>query len=288
MSQWVRLWDDMPTDPKWRVVSRRAGRPLPEVLSVFVFMMTNAGANATERGRMINWSDEDVAAALDMEAEHVSAIREAMQGKTLEGDCLRGWERRQPKREDNSSERARAWRDEKKRRLEEERENERARTQPNAEKPPDADAETDSELQPLESSNELSAGSSTALPLDLTPQPEILDLRKARERKAESDLDLLDKITDLWNAWARRFGSPQVERLTPKRGMHCRRRLEDLKAYGHDAPEAAFSFLLEKCSLSFYARGSPRKPLDFDQLMREDFMTKMLEGVYEYREARRV
>ena len=143
------------------------------------------------------------------------------------------------------------------------------------------------EIRPLESSNELSSGSSAALPLDPPLLPGVLDLKKARERKTESDLDLLDKITDLWNAWARRFGSPQVERLTPKRGMHCRRRLEDLKAYGHDAPEAAFSFLLEKCSLSFYARGSPRKPLDFDQLMREDFMTKMLEGVYEYREARR-
>ncbi len=51
MSQWVRLWDDMPTDPKWRVIARRSGRPLSEVISVFVFMMTNAGANATERGR---------------------------------------------------------------------------------------------------------------------------------------------------------------------------------------------------------------------------------------------
>ncbi len=93
MSQWVRLLDDMPTDPKWRVVSRRAGRPLPEVLSVFVFMMTNAGANANERGRMLNWSDEDVGAALDMDAEHVASIREAMQGKTLEGDRLSGWDR---------------------------------------------------------------------------------------------------------------------------------------------------------------------------------------------------
>lgn len=144
------------------------------------------------------------------------------------------------------------------------------------------------EIRPLESSNELSSGSSTALPLDAPPQPEILDLRKARERKAESDLDLLDKITDLWNAWARRHGSPQVQRLNDTRAKHCRRRIADLKAFGHDSPEAAFEFLLEKCSLSFYARGSPRKPLDFDQLMREDFMTKMLEGVYEYREARRV
>lgn len=126
--KWVRLWNDMPTDPKWRVVAKRSGRPLTEVLSVFAVMLTNAGANATERGTLDSWSDEDVAAALDMEPAHVTAIREAMQGKTLDGDKLTGWEKRQPNREDGSAERARAWR-------------ERNRTQPNAEKRPDTDPE---------------------------------------------------------------------------------------------------------------------------------------------------
>lgn len=129
---WVRLWSDMPTDPKWRVIAKRANRPLAEVMSVFVLMMTNAGANATERGELCNWSDEDAAAALDIEPSAVTAIREAMQGKTLEGEKLTGWEKRQPKREDGSAERARAWR-------------ERNRTQPNAPKRPDSDADSDSE-----------------------------------------------------------------------------------------------------------------------------------------------
>lgn len=102
MGHWVRLWDDMPTDPKWRVVARRAGRSLPEVMAVFVFMMTNAGG-AVERGCLDNWNDEDVAAALDMEPEHVAAIRQAMEGKTIEGGKLTGWDRRQPKREDSGS-----------------------------------------------------------------------------------------------------------------------------------------------------------------------------------------
>jgi hypothetical protein len=110
MSQWVRLWEDMPTDPKWRVIARRSGRPLPEVISVFTFMLINAGA-ASERGTLESWNDEDVGAALDIDGEHVAAIREAMQGKTLEGDHLSGWERRQPKREDGSAERAKAHRE---------------------------------------------------------------------------------------------------------------------------------------------------------------------------------
>lgn len=113
MTKWVRLWEDMPTDPKWRVIARRAGRPISEVLSVFVFMMTNAAAGEAD-GELSGWDDEDVAAALDIEAHAVESIRQAMQGKTLEGDRLSGWEKRQPKREDNSVERTRAWRERKK------------------------------------------------------------------------------------------------------------------------------------------------------------------------------
>ncbi|UOF79286.1 putative replisome organizer protein C-terminus [Caudoviricetes sp.] len=105
----------MPTDPKWRVIARRSGRPLSEVLAVFVFMMANAGSNSSERGALLRWSDEDVAAALDVDGEHVVAIREAMEGKTIEDGRLTGWEKRQPKREDNSAERVSAWRAKKKR-----------------------------------------------------------------------------------------------------------------------------------------------------------------------------
>lgn len=113
MSHWVRLWDDMPTDPKWRVIAKRAGRPIPEVMAVFLFMLSNAGGSS-ERGTLENWNDEDVAAALDIDEAHVAAIRSAMQGKTLDGDKLTGWEKRQPKRErddDNSTERVKAFRE---------------------------------------------------------------------------------------------------------------------------------------------------------------------------------
>lgn len=135
MTSWVRLWSDMPTDPKWRVIARKAGRPISEVIAVFVHMMTNAGANASERGELENWSDEDIAASLDLETDAVEAIRSAMQGKTLDGVKLTGWEKRQPKREDGSAERAKAWR-------------ERKRTQPNAEERPDTDSDTDAEYNP--------------------------------------------------------------------------------------------------------------------------------------------
>lgn len=137
MANWVRLWEDMPTDPKWRVIARRSGRPLSEVIAVFIFMMTNAGANATERGKLFNWDDEDVAAALDMDGASVEAIREAMEGKTVEDGRLSGWDRRQPKREDNSAERSKAWREAKKRERADSDAGERSRTHANAVEPPE-------------------------------------------------------------------------------------------------------------------------------------------------------
>lgn len=128
-NQWFRVWHGMPTDPKLRGIARRSGQPLVEVLSVWLFVLDHA-SQADERGTIVGWSDDDVAAALDIEAESVAAIREAMQGKLLDDDEVRSWEKRQPKREDGSAERAKAWR-------------ERNRTQPNAEKRPDTDTDTD-------------------------------------------------------------------------------------------------------------------------------------------------
>lgn len=110
MTHWCRLWDDMPTDPKWRVVSRRCGRPVHQIISVFCVMMTNASTSQT-RGTLSSWDDEVVAVSLDMEESEVAAIREAMQGKVLSGNELMGWEKRQPKREDPSSERVKAFRE---------------------------------------------------------------------------------------------------------------------------------------------------------------------------------
>jgi len=107
MTDWVRLWHDMPTDPKWRVIARKSGQPLPCVIALFTLMMTTASA-ADDRGSIANLTNEDAAAALDLDEEDVAAMREAMQGRVLDGDRLSGWERRQPKRErenDDSSQR---------------------------------------------------------------------------------------------------------------------------------------------------------------------------------------
>jgi len=184
MANWVRLWEDMPNDPKWRVIAKRSGCPIAEVIAVFVHMMANAGANATERGVLENWSDEDVAAALDMDLQNVVSIRGAMQDKTLDGDRLKGWEKRQPKREDSSAERAKSWR-------------ERNRTQPNAQKRPDTDTDTDAEKKDLRAAR-AAPRKGTRLPDDWKPTDD--DLKAADEFLG--DFALADteaaKFRDYW------------------------------------------------------------------------------------------
>lgn len=107
---WLRLWTDMPNDPKWRTIAKVSKQSIPAVMAVYLHILV-AAANATERGRTHDVRTEDVANALDLETEQVDAIVNAMQGRVLDGDAVAGWEKRQPSREDGSAERAKSWRE---------------------------------------------------------------------------------------------------------------------------------------------------------------------------------
>lgn len=138
MSGWVRLWHDMPTDPKWRVIARKSGQRVGDVIAVFSFLMVSASANADERGRTQGVVCEDIGAALDLSEDDVTAIIRAMTGKVMDAEgYLTGWEKRQPKREDSSAERAKRWRDERK------------RTQANAPERADIDSDAEIDIQAL-------------------------------------------------------------------------------------------------------------------------------------------
>lgn len=135
--QWLRLWHEMPNDPKWRTIARASRQPITAVIAVYLHLLVAASANATERGRTESVCIEDVASALDLEPEHVDQIMEAMQGRVLEGDRIAGWDKRQVEREDGSAARAKAWRDAKK---------EEKQTQANAserKKTPEKEKDTD-------------------------------------------------------------------------------------------------------------------------------------------------
>lgn len=143
-NSWLRLWHDMPTDPKWRTIARASGQPIGDVMSVFTFLMVDASANARERGRTQSFNAEDVATALDLSTSDVEAIVAAMQGRVMDGDLVMGWEKRQPLREDGSAERAKQWREDQK--AKKKGDSNAGQTGPNAaeqKRPLDADADAE-------------------------------------------------------------------------------------------------------------------------------------------------
>lgn len=105
---WLRLWHEMPNDPKWRTIARTANEPIPSVIAVYVHLLVSA-SQAEPRGHQ-GIRPEDVASALGIETEDVSRILDAMQGRVLDGTKLAGWEKRQPAREDHSTDRVRNFR----------------------------------------------------------------------------------------------------------------------------------------------------------------------------------
>lgn len=97
-NHWLRLWHEMPNDPKWRTIARASGQPISVVLGVYLHLLVDASRNVTRGHATV--TPEDVASALDVTEDMVLAILTAMQGRVLEGMHLLGWEKRQPKRED--------------------------------------------------------------------------------------------------------------------------------------------------------------------------------------------
>ncbi|OJT01211.1 hypothetical protein [Marinobacter nauticus] len=108
---WLRLWHDMPNDPKWRTIARQSKQPISLVQALYIHLLVDASANETRGNADV--TVEDLASALDVDEEQIEAVLSAMQGRVLEGRYIAGWEKRQPKRNDDSKERVRRHREKK-------------------------------------------------------------------------------------------------------------------------------------------------------------------------------
>lgn len=100
-NQWLRLWHDMPTDPKWRTIARVSGQSIALVQAVYLHLLVDASRNVT-RGH-VTVTAEDLASALDVTDDQIESVMAAMQGRVIDGQAITGWDRRQPKREDAGS-----------------------------------------------------------------------------------------------------------------------------------------------------------------------------------------
>lgn len=145
MTDWFRSWHGAPTDPKWLGIARRAN-VAPGIAVAIAWALMDRASQAEDRGSIDGYDSEGLAYFFGCEPDQVDAIVVAMTDKGMisEGKFA-SWERRQPKREDGSSERAKEWRERKKAEREQ---GERARTQPNAVERPDTEETRNTPLTP--------------------------------------------------------------------------------------------------------------------------------------------
>lgn len=99
-NSWLRLWHDMPNDPKWRTIAKISGQPIALVQAVYLQLLVSASQNPVtdETGvtlHVVTVTNEDIASALDVTVSNVGSVTDAMQGRVLDGNTISGWDKRQ-------------------------------------------------------------------------------------------------------------------------------------------------------------------------------------------------
>lgn len=114
-NDWFRSWHGAPTDNKWLVIGRKAGVS-PGVVSAVVWALLDHASQVSERGSVADFDVETYAAFSGFDEDQIRAVIDALKDKGVIGPDggFRNWSKRQPKREDNSTERSRAFREKQK------------------------------------------------------------------------------------------------------------------------------------------------------------------------------
>lgn len=109
--EWFRSWHGAPTDSKYRVIAKRAG-VAPGVVSAVYWALLDYASQNEPRGSVEGFDVETYAEWAGWEESDVQAIIDAFIGKQaiIDGRIV-AWEKRQPKKEDDSTERVRAFRE---------------------------------------------------------------------------------------------------------------------------------------------------------------------------------
>lgn len=100
---WFRWHHGSVTDPKFALVARKANVRLGDVIAVWAYVLETASA-ATARGSFGDIDCEAIDCMLGMDDGSTDAILNAMQERSLiDGGAVLSWEKRQPKREDETA-----------------------------------------------------------------------------------------------------------------------------------------------------------------------------------------
>lgn len=113
---WFRSWHGAPTDPKWLLIAKLAMKRSetqcnaisPGMVSAVVWALFDHASQHAERGRVDDFDAETYASYSGFDEANVAAIIASLNDKSLiVSGLLSAWQKRQPKREDHSTERVR-------------------------------------------------------------------------------------------------------------------------------------------------------------------------------------
>jgi hypothetical protein len=111
MEQWWRSWHGAPTDSKYLVVARRAG-VCAGIVSAVMWALLDYASEHTPRGSIQNFDVETYAEFSGFTEADIQATIKALRDKQIVSPDGRfvSWDKRQPKREDDSTPRVREYR----------------------------------------------------------------------------------------------------------------------------------------------------------------------------------
>lgn len=111
MTDWFRSWHGAPTDPKWLGIAKRAG-VAPGIAVAVAWALMDRASQADDRGSIDGYDADGLACFFGCEPDHIDAVVQAMSDKGMLVDGrFTAWEKRQPKREDDSKGRVTAFRE---------------------------------------------------------------------------------------------------------------------------------------------------------------------------------
>jgi hypothetical protein len=111
---WFRSYHGAPTDPKWISIARRAGPGVtPGMVASIWWALMDHASQATPRGSVASFDVESIADFFGYDETQCNAILVSLRKREMitANNTLAAWEKRQPKREDSSTDRVRKYRE---------------------------------------------------------------------------------------------------------------------------------------------------------------------------------
>ena len=111
MTSWFRSWHGAPTDPKWLLIGKKAG-VAPGIVSAIFWALIDHASQSEDRGAIHDFDCETYAAFTGFDEKDISSVIAAMTDKgMINNGRLVSWDKRQPKKEDDSGGRVTAFRE---------------------------------------------------------------------------------------------------------------------------------------------------------------------------------